>query len=110
MNAFTPATYASICRRVVVRQVIPRAARGAAEADRPQESVLRDGGRAEDFRQPAVSDAPLELHLPEAILRVDVAEAEQPVELVRGEDVRDRVGVAHDVDGAVSPATVASAS
>ncbi len=43
-------------------------------------------------------DPPLKLHLPEAILGVDVAEAEQRVALGRREDVRDGVGVAHDLD------------
>ena len=47
-----------------------------------------------------MSDAPLKLHLPQAILRVHVAEAEQRVELGRREDVRNGVGVANDVDRA----------
>ena len=43
-------------------------------------------------------DAALELHLPQPILRVHIAEAEQGVGLVGREDVRDGVGVADDVD------------
>ena len=45
-----------------------------------------------------MSDAPLQLHLPQAILRVYIAETEQRVRLVGREDVRNRVGVANDVD------------
>ena len=45
-----------------------------------------------------MADAALELHLPQPILRVHVAETEQRVGLGRREDVRNRVGVADDVD------------
>ena len=47
-----------------------------------------------------MADAALELHLPEPVLRVDVAKAEQTIELVRREDVRNGVRIAHDVDRA----------
>ena len=43
-------------------------------------------------------DPPLKFHLPEAILGVDVSEAEERVALGGREDVRDRVRVAHDFD------------
>ena len=81
-----------------VRRRRPRRARGAAEADRAQKTILRQRRRAQHLRQPAVSDAALQLHLPQPILRVHVAEAEERVRLVRREDVRDGVGVADDVD------------
>ena len=82
MNALTPATYASICCSRPRRRRGPRRSRGAAEADRAQEPILRHGRLAEDLRQPAEADAPLELHLPQPILRVDVAQAEQRIALV----------------------------
>ena len=82
----------------IVRQPLPRGARRAAESDRAEEPVLRNRRGAEDFRQPAVADPALKLHLPQPVLGMDEAEAEERVALRRGEDVRDGVGVAHDLD------------
>ena len=45
-----------------------------------------------------MADPALELHLPESILGVNETEAEERVALRQGEDVRDGVGVAHDLD------------
>ncbi len=76
----------------------PRVLRRASESDRAEKAVLRERGCAENLREAPVADAPLQLHLPEPVLRVHVAEAEERVQLVRGVDVRNRVGVADDVD------------
>jgi hypothetical protein len=74
---------------------------GATEADRAQESILRQCGGAEDFRQTTVPDAPLELHLPQTVLRVYVAETEERVALGVRDDVRNGVRVADNVYGLV---------
>src|SRR5439155_15778052 len=79
-------------------QRLPCGVRGAAEADGAQESILRNRGDAEDLRQPALPDPPLELHLPQSVLGMDVSEAEERIEPGAREDVRDRVGVANDFD------------
>ena len=82
------------------RQRVPGRSRRTARADRSKESIRRQRGRAEHFRQPALADAALELHLPQTILGVRVAESEERVEPARGEDVCHRVPVADDVHGA----------
>src|SRR5262249_47660852 len=51
----------------------------------------------------AEADASLKLHLPQSILRVHVAKAEERVQLVRRQDVWNAVRVAHDVDWGVEP-------
>ena len=76
----------------------PRARLGPNPTVRRKRSCGERRG-AQHFREPSVADPALELHLPEAILRVRVAEAEQAIELVRREDVRNGVGVADDLDG-----------
>ena len=76
----------------------PRGSGGAAEADRPQEAILRDGRTAKDLREPAIPNPALKFHLPQPILRVHVAQPEQRIHLVRGEDVRDRIGIPDDID------------
>ena len=81
----------------IVGQPLPGGARRASEPDRPQEPVLRNRRGAEDFRQHPVPDSALELHLPQPVLGVDEAETEERVPLGRREDVRDGVGVAHDL-------------
>ena len=61
-------------------------------------AILGDCRSTEDFRQRAVPDPPLEFHLPQPILRVREAQAEERIALRRCEDVRDGIGVAHDLD------------
>ena len=80
-------------------QPLPRTARRAAEPDGPEEAILWHGCRPENFGEPAVTDAALELHPPQAILRMDVAEAVERIEPGRGEHMRNTVGVADDLDG-----------
>ena len=77
---------------------LPRRLRRAAEADRAQKAILRDCRAAEDFGEATVADAALEFHLPQAVLCVHVAEAEQRVHLARGEDVGNGVCVANDLE------------
>src|SRR5205807_7939940 len=79
-----------------LRQPIPGGARRAAEPYCAKKTILWDSRRAEDLGQAAVADAALKLHLPETILRVDVAEAEERVTFLAGEDVRNRVAIADD--------------
>jgi uncharacterized protein (TIGR02757 family) len=86
MNAFTPATYA----------LTSAFARGAAEADRAQKAILRNRRGSENLGEPAEPDTPLKFHLPQAVLRVRVAEAEERIGFVRREDVRNGVRVAND--------------
>ena len=81
-----------------VRQCGPCRPGGATEADRAKEAILRHRHAAEDLGQPAMTDAPLEFHLPQPVLGVHVAEAVERVGFRGREDVRDGVGVAHDLD------------
>jgi hypothetical protein len=76
----------------------PRRSCGAAIADRPEEAVLGNGGLAEDLRKPAKADPPLELHLPQPILSVDITQGVEAVAFGCREDVRDGVGIADDLD------------
>ena len=85
------------------RHMLPGALRRAPESDRPQKAILRHSGGAEDLRQSAVSDAALEFHLPEPILGVHVSQPEQRIGQRRRENVRDGVGVAHDLDRRGNP-------
>ena len=75
----------------------------ADRAARPKPTVRRNrscgvAAGAENFGEAPVADPPLELHLPQPILGVDVAEAEERVAFRGREDVRDRVRVADDLD------------
>ena len=71
---------------------------GARDAERAHEAIDVVGTLAEEFRQPALRDAALEFHLPEPVLRMDVAHREPAVALVRRADVRHAFVVAHDLD------------
>src|SRR5262245_63322287 len=83
----------------VLRQVIPGGTRRAPESDGAQKSILRNRGLPKYLRKPPVADTPLEFHLPEAVLSMNVAKAKERIGFGRCEDVRDRVGIPHDVDG-----------
>ena len=63
-------------------------------------AVDLERGLAEHLGQPTRTGATLKLHLPQAILRVDVALGEEEVVLVLGVDVRHAPPVAQDLDGA----------
>ena len=78
------------------RQPVPGGARRAAEPYCAKKTILWDSRRAEDLGETTVADAALKLHLPEAILRVDVAQAEERVTFLVREDVRNRVAIADD--------------
>ena len=56
---------------------------------------------SQHLRQPACAGTPLKLHLPQAILCVDVALGEEEVIFVAGIDVRYAPTVAHDLDRAL---------
>ena len=68
----------------------------APDAQRSEELVRVERRRAEDLGQPPRRDAPVHLHLPQAVLRMRVTEPERGVLLARGDDVRDAVRVALD--------------
>src|ERR1051326_412599 len=55
---------------------------------------------AEDFGQAASGQSPRQLHLPEPVLRMAEALAEEHVERLVGADVRDAPAIAHDLDDA----------
>ncbi len=61
------------------RQSGPAGLGRAAEPDRPKELVRVDERTPQDLGETAASDTALELHLPEAVLGVRVAEAEKRV-------------------------------
>jgi len=71
---------------------------GAPEADRAKKAILRQRRGTEDLGQTAVTNASLELHLPQPILRVRVAQTVERVEFRRGENVRNGIGVPHDLN------------
>ena len=77
------------------------AQRGAVVAHGALEFVDGEGGVAQDLAQPAGADAAVHLHLPQAVLRVDIAQPVEGIVVGAGEDVRHAVRVAHDLDGAV---------
>ena len=81
----------------------PRALRRAAEADRTQEAVAFDELLAQDLGEPSGADPPLEFHLPESVLRVDVSEAEERVGRRGRADRRHAAGVALDLDARGEP-------
>ena len=69
--------------------------RPAVEAEHPQQPIGVEGGCAQHLGEASRADPPVHLHLPQAVLRVDIAEGEEGVLLVSGEHVRDAVPVAH---------------
>ncbi len=79
-------------------QVLERALGRASQPQRAHGHVGRHRGLAEDLGQAPGHQAALVLHLPQAVLGVDVAEAEPGVLRPRREHVRHAVRVAHDVD------------
>jgi len=73
------------------------------EAERAHELVGLEGALAEEFAQPSLRHAPLEFHLPEAILRVHVAHREPAIALALRIDVRHAFAVAQDLDARHDP-------
>ena len=67
------------------------------DAERAQEPVGLEAGLAHHLRQPRLADPALHLQLPEPVLRVHVAHGEGAVPGRLRVDVRDRMGVAHDL-------------
>ena len=84
------------CARVV-GQGLDLGFGSAVCADRSHEPIERQGKGTVDLGKPAGADPPLPVHLPEAILSVHIAEGEIRVCLVGGEDMRNRMPVAHDL-------------
>ena len=81
MKAFTPATYALTCAFACSGIAVPGRPRGTSESHRAKKAILWNGGGAKNLREAPVTDAALEFHLPEAILRVHVAEPEERIGL-----------------------------
>src|SRR5205085_12468944 len=73
------------------------------QANATMEAIHVQRGLAKDFRQPSGSEAARQLHLPEAILGVTEALAEEGVERILRGDVRDAPDVAHDLDRRAEP-------
>ena len=69
----------------------------AIEAEGTQEPVGLEAGRAHHLGEARRADPALHLQLPEPVLRVDVAHGEGAVPGRLCVDVRDRMGVAHDL-------------
>ena len=93
-----PALLFSGVALIVLAMVFSAIAHRRLPSHGAKKPILRERRGAEHFRQVSVANPALELHLPEAILRVRVTETEQSIELVRCDDVRDGVGVADDLD------------
>src|SRR5262249_13546542 len=64
----------------LVGQTVPGRTGRTAESDGSEEPILRNRRIAKNLRQSTMADAALELHLPETILGMDVAEAIHRVE------------------------------
>ena len=76
------------------RAIEPEPAHRAVGIDQAAADQL---GR-QDLRQPALAEAAHQLHLPEAVLGMDVAQPEGGVLERARDDVRHGVPVAHDLD------------
>lgn len=63
-----------------------------------QQLVGAGGARAEDFRQAALRGAAQQGHLPKPVLRVGKAQTEEDVFVRFTKDMRDGIGVTHDLD------------
>ena len=68
------------------------------EAQNPHQPVIAEAGAADQFRQPAGADSPVQVHLPHAIAGMDVAQGEIGVLLGLGEDVGNGMAVGRDLD------------
>ena len=71
-----------------------------------QELVRLDRGVAQHLGQPARADAALHLHLPQAVLRMDIAQRKEGVVIGFPGDVRHAVVVAQISTAPLNPATV----
>ncbi len=74
----------------------PRAARGFVEAQRAEPDVVIDARAAEHFAEPAARHAALQFELPEAVLRMRIADREIRIGVAFRTDVRHAVFVAHE--------------
>ncbi len=70
--------------------------RGLPPSERPDEAIVVDRPRAEQLGETTGRDVPPDLHLPHALLRVDVALGHEQVVRVGGLDLGDAVEVAPD--------------
>ena len=77
-------------------EVLINALRGTCDTDRAQELVSVERRLAEHFGQAPGGNAPINFHLPKAILRVRVAEREGRVAFTGGVDVRYAIVVTID--------------
>ena len=73
--------------------------RPAVETEHPQQPIGVEGRRAEHLGETTRADPAIHLHLPQPVLRMDVAEGEDCVLLAPGKNVRDAVPVAHHLHG-----------
>jgi hypothetical protein len=71
---------------------------GAPDADRAQEPVGFERALAEGLREAPRCGAPVDLHLPEPVLRVDVAQRVNRIGEALRRDVRHAVAIAQDLD------------
>ena len=76
------------------RIAVEHGLRRAPDAERAQELVSVDGGSTEKLCQPTGRQTPVDLHLPQAILRVQVTQRKLRIVDVLGVDVRHTVGIA----------------
>ncbi len=68
------------------------------ETQDPHQPVIAEAGAADQFRQPAGADPPVQVHLPHAVAGMDIAQGEIGVLLGPGEDVGNGVAVGRDLD------------
>lgn len=75
------------------------ALRHTAESKHTQKAVGLQRERAEDLGQSSVADTPMQLHLPQAILRMYVALRHKEVGVIPRIDMGHAPTVTHDLDG-----------
>ena len=85
------------------RQRGERALGIAVEVERAQKHIGGEGALAEQLREPALTGAARQLHLPQPILGVQEAERAEHVLHGLRKDVRHALAVAHDLDGGGEP-------
>ena len=88
----------------------PRASTRRSDAESAKETILGHRRLTKDFRQAAVSDATLKLHLPESILRGHESLSKEGVMFVISPDVGNTPMFAADVNGLLQSGHVQSRS
>src|SRR5262249_16382475 len=83
---------------VFARRGLAHEHRHRAEAVSSHPAVLRQGGATEELRELSSGRPPQQIHLEEAVLRMDKAQSARSVQSIRGADGRNTERIAVDKD------------